>query len=133
MQTHTITGGDGIQLHVVEAGNADGKAILFIHGYSQCHLAWGKQIESELAEEFRLVAMDIRGHGLSEKPRDAYGDSQLWADDVNAVITTLGLEQPVLAGWSYGGRLSATTCIIMAKKASAASIWWVPPPNLVRQ
>ena len=34
----------------------------------------------------RLVALDLRGHGLSDKPHDAYNDSKLWADDVNAVI-----------------------------------------------
>ena len=60
-------------------------------------------MHSDLAKDFRLIAMDIRGHGLSEKPRDAYGDSKLWADDVQAVITTLGLESPLLSGWSYGG------------------------------
>jgi pimeloyl-ACP methyl ester carboxylesterase len=46
--------------------------------------------------------MDLRGHGLSEKPRDAYTDSKLWADDVNAVIRSLKLDHPVLSGWSYG-------------------------------
>lgn len=103
MLTHTITGGGGIRLHVEETGNPAGKPILFIHGFSQCRLAWRKQMTSDLAQDFRLVSMDIRGHGLSEKPHDAYGDSRLWADDVQAVITTLGLVQPVLSGWSYGG------------------------------
>ncbi len=46
--------------------------------------------------------MDMRGHGLSDKPRDAYGDSRLWADDVRAVIHALDLDRPVLSGWSYG-------------------------------
>ena len=44
----------------------------------------------------------MRGHGLSDKPHDAYTDSKLWADDVNAVIQTLNLDHPVLSGWSYG-------------------------------
>jgi non-heme chloroperoxidase len=44
----------------------------------------------------------LRGHGLSEKPRDAYGASQLWADDVHAVVQALRLEQAILSGWSYG-------------------------------
>jgi pimeloyl-ACP methyl ester carboxylesterase len=46
--------------------------------------------------------MDLRGHGSSDKPRDAYADSRLWADDVAATIRELGLEEPVLCGWSYG-------------------------------
>ena len=83
MKTYTVTGGGGLRLHVQETGNPNGRPILFIHGFSQCRLAWNKQMHSDLAKDFRLVAMDIRGHGLSEKPRDVYGDSKLWADDVN--------------------------------------------------
>jgi len=59
-------------------------------------------MSSDLAEDHRLVAMDLRGHGLSEKPRDAYDASRLWADDVNAVLQGLRLERAILSGWSYG-------------------------------
>ena len=102
MKSSTITGGGGAQLHVVESGNAEGRPILFIHGFSQCWLAWSRQMSSSLAERYRLVAMDIRGHGLSDKPRDGYDDSRLWADDVKAVLESLSLDHPVLSGWSYG-------------------------------
>jgi pimeloyl-ACP methyl ester carboxylesterase len=102
MKSAYITGGGGTRLHVVETGNAQGRPILFIHGLSSCWLTWSRQLTSDLAQDHRLVAVDLRGHGLSEKPRDAYGDSELWADDVNAVIQSLGLEQPILSGWSYG-------------------------------
>lgn len=103
MRVHGVTGGGEIRLHVDETGNPQGQPILFIHGFSQCRLAWTAQLYSDLAEDFRLVAMDIRGHGSSDKPRDAYGDSRLWADDVHAVIEELELERPILVGWSYGG------------------------------
>jgi non-heme chloroperoxidase len=103
MQAHSVVGGGGVRLHVVETGNPSGQAILFLHGFSGGHLVWRKQLESDLANDFRLVAMDLRGHGLSDKPRDAYADAGPWAEDVQAVIATLGLEQPVLSGWSFGG------------------------------
>ncbi len=103
MQSHTVTGGDGTDLRVDETGRADGRPILFIHGYTQSRLSWDNQMHSDLADEFRLVAMDDRGHGDSEKPRDAYDDSELWAEDVQSVIETLDLDDPVLVGWSYGG------------------------------
>lgn len=102
MKSHHITGGGGTRLHVVETGNPQGRPILFIHGFSQCWLTWSRQMSSDLAKDHRLVAMDMRGHGLSEKPRDAYGESKLWAEDVNAVVESLGLEQLILCGWSYG-------------------------------
>lgn len=49
------------------------------------------------------MAFDIRGHGESDKPStpESYTNSKLWADDVNAVITELHLDRPVLVGWSY--------------------------------
>ena len=103
MKHHTVEGGGGVRLHVVETGTPSGRPILFIHGFSQCWLAWSRQLNSELAEEYRLVALDMRGHGLSEEPGgEAYADPGLWADDVNAVIEALGLDRPVLCGWSYG-------------------------------
>ena len=102
MTTHRITGGGGTTLHVVETGNPQGRPILFIHGFSQCSLAWSRQLASDLTDNHRLVAMDLRGHGQSDKPHDAYGDSKLWADDVHAVVQSLQLQQPILCGWSYG-------------------------------
>ena len=77
--------------------------MLFVHGFSQCRLAWDRQLRSDLGRELRLVAMDLRGHGLSEKPRDDYGDPSVWAADIPAVVTDLALERPILCGWSYGG------------------------------
>lgn len=102
MKSHKITGGEGIQLHLVETGNSRGRPILFIHGFSQCWLAWSRQLSSDLADAYRLVAMDMRGHGLSDKPREGYNDSRPWADDVNAAIQALSLHHPILCGWSYG-------------------------------
>jgi non-heme chloroperoxidase len=102
MKSHRITGGGGVQLQVIETGNPLGRSIVFIHGASQCWLQWSRQMKSSVLEDHRLVALDMRGHGLSDKPRDGYSDSKLWADDVNAVIQALNLDHPVLSGWSYG-------------------------------
>jgi pimeloyl-ACP methyl ester carboxylesterase len=104
MESHTVAGGGGLRLHVREWGNPDGPPILFIHGWSQSHLCWARQYDSRLADEFRLVAYDLRGHGMSEKPLGAryYTDGRLWADDVAAIIDRLRLDRVVLVGWSYG-------------------------------
>lgn len=102
MKTHRIAGGNRVQLNVVETGNPQGRPIVFLHGASQCWLQWSRQLNSSLTGDHRLVALDMRGHGLSDKPRDGYNDSRTWADDVNAVIQALNLDHPVLSGWSYG-------------------------------
>jgi non-heme chloroperoxidase len=106
MKSHMIVGGGGVRLHAVETGDLSGRPIVFIHGVSQCWLAWSRQLSSDLANTFRLVAVDIRGHGLSDKPHEGYADSRLWADDVRAVIRALDLDHPVLCGWSYGPLVS---------------------------
>ena len=102
MKHHTITGGGGTRLHLVEAGDPRGPSILFLHGVSQSWLTWDRQMRSELARRYRLIAMDLRGHGSSERPRDGYADSRLWAADVDAAIRELELDRPILSGWSYG-------------------------------
>jgi pimeloyl-ACP methyl ester carboxylesterase len=123
IQSHKVEGGGGLALHVVETGNPAGRPILFIHGLSQCHLSWNRQLHSDLAHDFRLVAMDLRGHGGSEKPRDVYGDSRLWADDVHAVIETLHLDQPILCGWSYGGIVMSDYVRFHGEDAIAGTNW----------
>ena len=107
MRSHRITGGGGVGLHVTDQGAPDAPAILFVHGWAQAGQCW--QAQDPLAEKFRLIAMDLRGHGQSDKPDDpaAYADTALWAEDVNAVITNLGLDSVVLVGWSYGARVMA--------------------------
>ena len=104
MKAHTVKGGGGLRLHVREWGNVNGTPILFIHGWSQNQLCWEKQVESTLAGEFRLVAYDLRGHGMSDAPLEPghYTDGRLWAEDVAAIVDQLGLVRPVLVGWSYG-------------------------------
>src|SRR5262245_58824743 len=120
---HTVSGGGGLALHVVETGDTNGRPILFIHGLSQCRLSWNRQLHSDLGREFRLEAIDLRGHGRTEKTRDVYGDSRLWADDVHAVIETLGLEQPILCGWSYGGTVMSDYVRFYGEDAIAGTNW----------
>lgn len=105
MKTHDITGGGGLRLHVREWGRAEAPPVVLIHGWSQNHRCWQKQFDSPLADEFRIVAPDLRGHGMSDAPLEAshYTEAQLWADDVDAVIRQLRLDRPLLVGWSYGG------------------------------
>lgn len=105
MNTYEITGGDGLGIAVREFGNRDGLPILFIHGLMQSGLSWAKQTSSALCDDFRLLCMDVRGHGASGAVRSAEAcqDPRLFAEDVAAVIDTLGLKRPILVGASYGG------------------------------
>jgi pimeloyl-ACP methyl ester carboxylesterase len=103
----TVKTPDGLTISAQEWGNPAGPEILFIHGFSQSHLSWMRQVDSDLAKEFRIVTYDLRGHGNSDKPLDAarYRDSKAWGDEVQAVIDAAGLKHPVVVGWSYAGRV----------------------------
>ena len=107
MKTLTVKTRDGVNVSAQEWGNRNGPAILFIHGFSQSHLSWTKQVLSDLAKTFHMVTYDLRGHGQSDKPLEAafYTESHRWADEVLAVMEATGLRKPVLVGWSYGGRI----------------------------
>ncbi len=106
MRSHFVEGHGGVRLHVREAGREDGPAILFLHGWSQSWMSWLKQMEdAALASRFRLLAMDLRGHGSSGRPVEeaAYRENHPWAGDVRAVLDALNVRQVVPVGWSYGG------------------------------
>ena len=98
---------DGLDISVREWGDPQAPAILFVHGLAQSHLSFLPQFSSDLAQRYRLVAYDLRGHGESAKPSDPafYRESRRWADELAAVIDGAGLATPVLVGWSLGGRV----------------------------
>ena len=102
-----VTGADGTELAVYEAGNPEGAEIVFIHGLMGSHLAWANQLAGPLAENYRLIAIELRGHANSDKPLDAeaYTTSRFWARDIHAVLEAKSLDDPVLVGWSYGPRV----------------------------
>ncbi len=108
MRPISVTTPDRLEIAATEWGNPAGREIVFIHGYSQCSLAFLRQFAgAELAAEFRMVGYDLRGHGASDKPTDkeSYAEDRLWADELEAVIDAAGLQRPVVVAWSYGGRV----------------------------
>src|SRR5215470_7491281 len=90
---------DGLTISAQDWGNPTGPEIVFIHGFSQSHLSWIKQVTSDLAKDFHMVTYDLRGHGNSDKPfePERYKDSKAWADELQAVMEATGLKRPVLA------------------------------------
>ncbi len=104
-RVHSVIGGAGQALHVREWGRLDAQPVLLIHGWSANHMCWRHQFQSDMTDELRLVAVDLRGHGMSDCPADPdqYRDADLWAADIAAVIDQCQLHRPVLVGWSYGG------------------------------
>src|SRR3954463_7215470 len=82
-----------------------GEAVLFVHGNVSSALFWQQPLLA-LAEtgRHRTLAVDLRGYGGAEPlPVDATRGMRDWADDVAALIDSLGLDRVHLVGWSMGG------------------------------
>lgn len=98
-----IEGAGGARIGLGVTGRKDAPAIVFVHGWAQSSLAWSQQLtDPSLTERFRLVAMDLRGHGRSDVPAGGYDDPLSWAGDLAAVLAFAGTPA-VVVGWSYGG------------------------------
>jgi non-heme chloroperoxidase len=90
---------DGAKIYYEDHG--EGRPILLVHGWLCSSKFWQKNVP-ELANEFRVVTIDLRGHGNSSKVLAGHTIRQ-YARDVREVIEHLRLQDAVLVGWSLGG------------------------------
>ena len=93
---------DGGSLHVVERGS--GPPLVLLHGVTLSAVAWHYQLV-DLADRFRVIALDHRGHGRSEAGEGGYSPARLAADVVGA-LTALDLDDAVVVGHSMGGMVA---------------------------
>ena len=80
----------------------EGPPIVFVHGMAMSTAEWEPQATA-LAGEFTTVAYDVRGHGRTGGSDRGTYDVELYASDLDALLTGLGVEKPVLCGLSMGG------------------------------
>lgn len=97
-----------VRLSVVDAGPRDAEhTILFLHGFGGHALQWEKQLAA-YAEKYRVVAPDLRGHGLSDHPDSAY-TMQEHVSDLERIVEQLNFpKQFVVIGHSFGGAIAAS-------------------------
>jgi pimeloyl-ACP methyl ester carboxylesterase len=93
----------GVSLHVRVWSEA-GPAILLLHGLASSARTWDL-VAPLLAPSFRVVALDERGHGESDKPEEGY-DLPTFVADAYAVAQKLGLDRPTVVGQSWGGHVA---------------------------
>jgi pimeloyl-ACP methyl ester carboxylesterase len=94
----SFRGPDGTEFAYVEAG--DGPAIVLLHGWSSSLTWWNRNIE-ELAQSHRVLALDFRGHGSSEKTASGH-IMETYARDVHDFVEGMNAEGALLVGWSMG-------------------------------
>ena len=105
MSTTFVRSPDDVNLAVQASGPREAPAVVFLHGFGQSRHSWRALLDGPLAEDHRLVAVDLRGHGDSDKPtaQEAYTQDERLGQDLEAVLDALDLRRPTLVAWSYGG------------------------------
>src|SRR5574338_156980 len=95
---------NGIRLHAVQAGPQDGPLLILLHGFPEFWYSWRKQIGPLAEAGFRVLAPDMRGYNLSDKPKglDAYRLDVL-AGDVVGLMDALGRSKAAVVGHDWGG------------------------------
>lgn len=85
----------------------EGPAVLLIHGNSLCKEVFQKQFD-ELGRTFRLIAMDLPGHGKSDKAKDPQKTYTIpgYAEVAEEVLDRLHIDQAAVMGWSLGGHIA---------------------------
>jgi pimeloyl-ACP methyl ester carboxylesterase len=98
----------GLDFHVAEAGAGE-DVVLCLHGWPQHWYEW-RHLLPALADRHRVLAIDLRGFGWSDAPRDGYEKENL-ADDVLAVLDGLGIDRVKLVGHDWGGWIGFLLCL----------------------
>jgi pimeloyl-ACP methyl ester carboxylesterase len=110
----------GVQIHFEEQGN--GESVVLVHGFaSRAEHNWGGGWIPTLAEHYRIVTLDCRGHGDSGKPHDpaAYAGETM-GDDVIRLLDHLGIKRALIMGYSMGGRIVTGLLISHPERLRAA-------------
>ena len=103
MREEVVDVGHGVRLRA-RAWGGDGRPFLLVHGLASNARLWDGVAAQLAAAGHRVVAVDQRGHGRSDQPGTGFTIERCTAD-LLAVITGLGLEQPVVAGQSWGANV----------------------------
>ncbi|WP_428540135.1 alpha/beta fold hydrolase [Rhodopila sp.] len=92
-----------MRFHFLEWGRPDAPPIVLLHGGHQSAHSWDL-VSLHLAQRYRVLALDQRGHGDSEWARDVLYSNHEMSLDAEAFISAMGLHRPLLIGHSMGGR-----------------------------
>jgi pimeloyl-ACP methyl ester carboxylesterase len=131
----------GVRLHYREDGDRAKPAVILVHGYGDSFATWDRWI-ADLSPDFRVLALDLPGHGLTQAPQDYAPSAGGYADVVVAFADRLGLSRYALAGNSMGGGVAWLVALRRPDRVGAlvlmdASGWppaaTPPPPPLAFQ
>ena len=116
-----------VRLHYAECGGGD-RLVVLLHGWPECWYSWRHQLRA-LGTRFRVVAPDMRGFNLSDKPArvDDYRLNRL-VDDVTGLIRHLGAREAAVVGHDWGAAVAWAVAQQYPDYVSKLAALQVPPP-----
>lgn len=93
---------DGVRIDYTELGDPSGRAVVLLAGFKAAATSWRYQLTPLAAAGYRVIAVDLRGHGTSDRPETDV-DMTRRGRDVHDVLAALDLHDVVLVGGSMGG------------------------------
>ena len=103
---------DGVSVYYTDSG--EGVPLLFIHGWLMSHLAWA--LQSPLIAGFRVVTLDLRGHGNAAGADFSYNAC---CEDLALLIDCLSLDRVIMVGWSMGAQIALQAFPAVKEKIAA--------------
>ncbi|MGW0801929.1 alpha/beta fold hydrolase [Nonomuraea sp. NPDC002799] len=116
---------NGVRLHYVEGGS--GEPLLLLGGWPQTWWQWSKVMPA-LARRHRVIAVDLRGMGGSDKPADGY-DKKTMAADIHALVRHLGLTTVSIAGHDIGAMVAYAFAANHPEATTKIALLDVPHPD----
>ena len=109
----------GVELSVTDRG--EGLPLVLLHGVSMSAAYFHPVIDPLIAAGYRVIVPDLRGHGRSPHVEGGHTVGQ-YADDIDALLTTLGIDRCVLVGWSMGNLVAWELMLRHGRERIAAHV-----------
>ncbi|HEY2156364.1 MAG TPA: alpha/beta fold hydrolase, partial [Isosphaeraceae bacterium] len=107
-----------------------GRQIVFVHGFGSCTYSWRKNLEPLAAKGFRTYAIDVKGFGLTAKPKDGQYHLAAFTDHLLAFLDAKKIERPILVGNSMGGAVIARLALLHPDRVAGIVLVDAAPPDL---
>jgi len=126
--THGYATNNGVRLHYARLGT-QGPLVVMLHGFPDCWLTWREQMPA-LARNHRVVAMDLRGYNLSDRPAgdDAY-DVRVLVEDVASLIRSQRDSRAVVVGHDWGGAIAWSFAMMHPEMTEKLVVLNLPHPR----
>jgi pimeloyl-ACP methyl ester carboxylesterase len=126
--THQFAEAHGVRLHYVIGGPVDGQMIVLLHGWPQTWYAWRWVMPALARAGYRVVAVDYRGAGNSDKPQGGY-DKATMAADIHALVHELGARTVDLVGRDIGAMVAYAYAAQWPGEVASLAMLDVPVPG----